>query len=117
MRKSIDRLLDQALGEDPRLAVAAARRLRAEFEWIEQRAVALARREGYDWGRIGRLLGVSRQSARSRFIGLRPTVPPSDRLGAQSHDATDRAEHTRSMNRIREDSYQQQLADDDVVPW
>jgi hypothetical protein len=117
MRTAIDRLLDQALGDNPRLAVAAARRLRVEFEWIEQRAVALARREGYDWGRIGRLLGVSRQSARSRFIGMRPTAPPSSRPGAQSPYATDRAELTRSMNRIREDHLYDQLGDGDIVAW
>ena len=116
MRSEIDRLLDRALGQDPRLAVAAARRLRAEFEWIEQRAVALARREGYDWGRIGRLLGISRQSARARFMHLRPTLPPSRRAAAQRPNEVDRAALTRSMNRVLEERYQDDLGDD-AVAW
>jgi hypothetical protein len=116
MRREIDRLLDRALGDDPRLAVAAARRLREEFEWIEQRAVALARREGYDWGRIGRLLGITRQSARARFMHLRPTLPPSKRAAAQSPHVLDRAGLTRSMNRTLEEQYQEQLGDD-IVAW
>ena len=40
------------------------------------RAERLARAAGYDWGRIGRLLGRSRQSVRQRFEYLAPLVGP-----------------------------------------
>lgn len=117
MRQQLDRLLDDALGDDPRLAIASARQLRAECVWIEQRAVGLARRCGYDWGRIGRLLGISRQSARSRFARVLPTVPPSQRVAARSHLETDRERLVRAMNEIREQSYRDGLTDDDTVAW
>ena len=41
-----------------------------------QLAVALARREGFDWGRIGRNLGITRQGARQRFPAAPPALPP-----------------------------------------
>ena len=71
---SLDSLIRRAGGSDPRLALAAVRVLQREVEWLLVRAVRLARQEGYDWGRIGRLLGVSRQAARQRFERLAPTV-------------------------------------------
>ena len=39
-------------------------------------AVAIARGEGYDWGRIGRLLGITRQGARKKFPLAPPAPPP-----------------------------------------
>jgi hypothetical protein len=78
--------------------------------------VQMARTAGYDWGRIGRLLGVSRQSARSRFVGLMPSLPPSARAVNRSPQATDRAEIIGTTNRIREDRYLESLGDD-IVAW
>jgi hypothetical protein len=91
MRRDIDRLLDDALGQ--------------------------TRREGYDWGRIGRLLGVSRQAARQRFRGLAPTVPPGARRRNRHPAAIEHeelrgrfADHTRELAVDR-------LADGEAVPW
>jgi hypothetical protein len=70
-------LLRDAGGNDPRLALAAVKALEDEHEWLLVRAVRLARAAGYDWGRIGRLLGVSRQAARRRFDHLAPKVGPT----------------------------------------
>ena len=47
-------MIDQALGDEPKPALIAARQLKAEADWLTERAVALARREGFDWGRISR---------------------------------------------------------------
>jgi hypothetical protein len=115
MRQKIDRMLDQALGANPRLAMAAARKLRAECEWIEARAVALARREGYDWGRIGRLLGMSRQAARQRFARQVPRIAPSASIVDDFQRQRD--EITRFGNRMAEERCQAQLGDRDVIAW
>ncbi len=65
-------MIDDALGPDPKAALIAAKRLPGEVDWLTRRAVARARAEGFDWGRIGRLLGISRQGARQKF----PLAPP-----------------------------------------
>ena len=67
LRSHLALMLDNALGPTPRLALAAVARLKLDVAFLEGRAVALARREGYDWGRIGRLLGSSRQAVRQRW--------------------------------------------------
>jgi hypothetical protein len=51
--------------------------LQDEQEWLLVRAVRLARAEGLNWAQIGRLLGVTRQSARERFERLAPRVGPT----------------------------------------
>ena len=61
---------------DPRLALAGVRFMEEECQWLMVRAVRLARAAGYDWSRIGRLLGRSRQSVRERFDRLAPIVGP-----------------------------------------
>ena len=53
------------------------KRLRDEIDWLIERAVALARREGFDWGRISRLLGITRQWARER-LNSGAGHPPDD---------------------------------------
>lgn len=75
--RNLAQLLRDAGGDDPRLALASVKALHDEQEWLLVRAVRLARAEGYDWGRIARLLGVSRQSARERFQRLAPVVGPT----------------------------------------
>ncbi|MGB8861734.1 MAG: hypothetical protein WCC60_20940, partial [Ilumatobacteraceae bacterium] len=72
----LGQLLHDAGGANPRLALASVKALADETDWLLVRAVRLARAEGYDWGRIGRLLGVSRQAARQRFERLAPLVGP-----------------------------------------
>ena len=64
----IQRHLDAALGDDPRDALIAVRKLiNDDLPWLERRAVDLARRELWSWVRISRLLMRSRQSVRERF--------------------------------------------------
>lgn len=62
--REIRQMMADAQGKDPRLALAAVRELVDETDWLPVRAVRLARHDEYDWGRISRLLGVSRQAAR-----------------------------------------------------
>ena len=72
----VQELLADAGGPNPRLALASVKALADELDWLLVRAVHLARAEHYDWARIGRLLGVSRQAARQRFERLAPLVDP-----------------------------------------
>ena len=61
-------LVEDALGDDPRKALIAYRKLTAEqLPWIEQRVVMLARQQDWNWARIGRLLGRSRSALLQRF--------------------------------------------------
>ena len=69
-------LFRDAGGSNPHRALAAVRALSAETDWLLVRAVRLARDEGYNWARIGRLLGVSRQAAKKRFEHLDDNVGP-----------------------------------------
>ena len=46
-----------------------------QVPWLEERAVALARRERWTWARIARLLDRSRQHAHQRFRTMVPTLP------------------------------------------
>ena len=73
--RELHQLIDDLLGDDPRRALIAYRRLTVdEMPWIEQRVVALARRNGWNFARIGRLLGRTRQSVQSRFKSLPRTM-------------------------------------------
>ena len=76
VRRELIRMIDQALGAEPKAALVAVRQLKDEIEWLTERSVSVARREGYDWGRISRLLGISRQWARERFKKAPPRMPP-----------------------------------------
>jgi hypothetical protein len=67
VRNELVGMIDQALGADPKAALIASRQLKDEVEWLTERSVALARREGFEWAPISRLLGISRQWARERF--------------------------------------------------
>ena len=52
--RELHQLIDDLLGDDPRRALIAYRRLTVdEMPWIEQRVVALARRNGWNFARIG----------------------------------------------------------------
>lgn len=76
VRNELVRMIDRALGPDPREALIAARALQDEVEWLTQKAVALARVNGWGWGTIGRLLRMSRQGARQRFPLAPAKAPP-----------------------------------------
>lgn len=99
------RLFRDARGSNPRLALAAVHALERELDWLLVRVVRLARDNGYDWGRIGRLLGVSRQAARQRFDRLAPHVgplPPTRGLTPMERSVRENAETTEDLRRQRE---------------
>ena len=107
-------LIKDARGSNPRLALAAVRALEKEVEWLLVRGVRLARNNDYDWGRIGRLLGVSRQAARQRFDRLAPKtgpLPPTRGLTPMELHVRAVAETAQKVRRQRE------FEDDDPVFW
>ena len=61
VRNQLIAMIDRALGDDPKSALIASRELKDEIEWLTERSVALARREGY---------------ARERFKAAPPRLPP-----------------------------------------
>lgn len=80
---TLRRHLNDALSEDPRVALVAVRQMIEEdIPWLERRAVRQARWYGYSWARIGRLLSRARQSVRERFAELdeQPLIFPADEL-------------------------------------
>ena len=112
--EDLRQLFRDARGSNPRLALGAARALQSELDWLLVRVVRLARDNGYDWGRIGRLLGVSRQAARQRFDRLAPKtspLPPSRGLTPMERHAREIAEITEDLRRQRE------LERDDPMLW
>ena len=112
VRQELDRLVDEVLGDDPRSALLAYRDLAdRQLPWIEQKIVALARREGLNWAEIGRLLGRSRQSVRERFATSVPKPAPGryetafERLLRRQNEAYERITRPKSAE------------DDDPVAW
>lgn len=75
-RTQLMALVDDALGDNPKTALIAARALPGEIAWLQHKAVAMARVAGYDWGAISRLLQITRQGARKKFTPVRPTASP-----------------------------------------
>ena len=104
--RELRQMMADAQGKDPRLALSAVRALAEETDWLLVRAVRLARDDGYDWGRISRLLGVSRQAARQRFERLAPLAgPTSPRTRGRTlweRDAIELAEESADLRRRRE---------------
>jgi hypothetical protein len=92
----------------------AARQLKAEVEWLTERSVALARREGYDWGRISRLLGITRQWARERFKSAPPRLPPH--VVANNRYLAEQRKGERLMREMDRAKRRSQ-ADDEPVAW
>lgn len=109
VRRELQRLIDEALGDDPKRALIAARRLGDDHvPWIEARAVARARHEGWNWAQIGRLLGRTRQSVRARHQHTVPGGPP----GPGGRDPVRDWEHLQGdLRRMRE------FAEDEAVGW
>lgn len=88
VRTDLHRLIDEVLDDDPRPALIAYRRLAKEpLPWLEQRVVALARRDGRNWAKIGRLLDVSRAALHARFRTIVPRVAASARSTATRGNA------------------------------
>jgi len=117
----LHRLINDALADDPRVALIACRRLSDdEFASIERRAVRRARQEGWTWARIGRLLGRTRQSVRARFADVDSAAPLRlpDLKKQWDPGAGDRAvaRHQRALRLAREfDAFAEDGSD--VTPW
>ena len=108
VRDQLDALLDDLLGDDPRPAlIAFCRLVDDELPWLEQRVVALARREGWNWATIARLLGRSRQSVHERFRNIRLSIRPDPHLAKHRQE--------RDYRGIAEAVRRNQ--DDDPVGW
>ena len=122
VRAVLVRMIDESLGDDPKRALVAAVALQGEVVWLLQRAVALARAAGWDWGRIGRLLGVSRQAARQRYRVIAPLGPPHTRnLSSLDRQARAGERAINEMRNRRRNSGQtggrNGYDDDDPVAW
>ena len=107
-------MIDAALGSNPKSALIAARCLKDEVEWMTERAVALARTEGYNWGQISRLLGITRQWARERFKTAPPRLPPH--VVASNRYLADQRKTERMIRELEKPKPRPQ-ADDDPVAW
>ena len=115
---TIQRHLREALGDDPRLALAAVRLLAEEdVPWLEARAVRYARWRGYSWARIGRLLLRSRQSVRERFHHLddEPLIWPQDDL--DDAELAMRRSAMASDDRRRKRDLDAWAEQGGIVPW
>lgn len=115
VRNELVAMIDRALGDEPKPALIAARQLKDEIDWLTERAVALARREGFDWGRISRLLGITRQWARERFKASPPRLPPH--LVARNRYLAEQREGERLLNRLNSGAGHPPDEDEDVVAW
>ena len=108
VRDDLVRIIDDILGDDPRAAlIAFARLTEDELPWLEQRVVALARREGWNWAKIGRLLRRTRQTVRQKHHGA-PLAKRRD-----PHLPYHRGEA--KFAKLRRDLERQR--DDDPVAW
>ncbi|MEX2626675.1 MAG: hypothetical protein WD225_07305 [Ilumatobacteraceae bacterium] len=109
IRQELHRLLDDTLDEDPRRALIAVHRFQVlHLPWLEARAVAKAREHGWNWARIGRLLGRSRQAVRQRYVRLVPSTPARDPAG----------DHEREWYKIHDDARRQrEFEHGDPVAW
>ncbi|MFW2334569.1 hypothetical protein [Ilumatobacter sp.] len=103
--------IDAALGPDGRSAIIAVRELRRrDLPWMEERAVRLARAEGYSWAQLGRLLRRSRQAVRQRYghvdgtVQLLPPLSPTTEqfvvnlVGTRRDDVRRRREFDRARS-------------------
>jgi hypothetical protein len=96
IQRRLHAMIDDILGQDDRNALIAFHELHDhQMPWLEQRVIALARRENWGWARIGRLLDRSRQHLHQRFGKIVPIAAarPDGRappLGAGSHAAASR---------------------------
>lgn len=113
----IRRHLDRALGGDPRLAAVAVRELRDHaLPWLEQRAVRLARNEGFSWGDLARLLGRSRQAVHRRHAAIDGTTQPLP-CRPMRDDERFMAHWTEHLADVRRRREFDELERGDVVPW
>lgn len=114
IRRQLIAMIDDVLDDDPKAALIAAHRLSQELVWLQQKAVATARVNGWGWGRIGRLLGMTRQGARKKFP-LAPPVPSPHTI-AMNRYLKEQRESERLVQRFRHGTLGRP-DDDDPVFW
>lgn len=76
LRRGLLAMVEQICCPDAREAMIGARRLEVAMDEVLVHVVRQARRRGYPWARIGRLLGRSRQAMRQRFADAVPEPAP-----------------------------------------
>jgi len=87
-------MIDRALGDNPKEA----------------------RREGYEWSKISRLLGISRQWARERFKTAPPRLPPH--VVARNRYMREQRETERLVRQFRSGQlHRSEDGGDDPVAW
>jgi hypothetical protein len=116
VRKELDRLVDDLMSSDPRIALMACKQLVDDYvPWLEVRAVQVARRNEWNWAEIGRLLCRTRQSVRERFAKYEHGPPQRVKRTAQ-----DMIEYRQRMRLIVEQRRRrafEQVESEDVVAW
>ena len=123
IRNELHRHLDDALAGDTRTALIAVRRLvDVELPWLEQHVVGKARRDGYSWAKIARLLERSRQAVHQRFGDLdaawHPPAPDAGDLAQRTNrQATTAIDAARRRDRYRAELERWDAGGDDGVPW
>ena len=100
LRRRLTAAVEAACCPDAEEALIGARRLELLVDDVLLHAVRQARRRGYPWARIGRLLGRSRQAMRQRFGALVPE--PAPKVTARELVAQHRAYvHVTQAERVR----------------
>jgi hypothetical protein len=110
--------IEQVLDDDPRLALIALRQLLDEdVPWLERMAIRTARREGFEWSRIGRLLGRTRQAVRQRYGSIDGTFE-AVRFDRPTDGDRLFADYQRGLaERRRRQRLEELEASGDIVPW
>ncbi len=122
-RTELRRRLDEALIGPPHEALIAVRVLiDDDLVWLQRHTVGRARRAGYTWAEIGRLLGRSRQATRERFSDLddswrAPASDNGDLATRINRSQRRRLELALYRERYRDDLERWEASGDDVVPW
>lgn len=68
-RDDLALLVGDLVGESPAGGLAAVRHLRLQLERFERAHVATARRHGWSWAEIARVLGRHRQAVHRQYAG------------------------------------------------
>jgi hypothetical protein len=114
----IKRHVEQALGDDPRMAVVAVKLLtNHDLPWLEERAIRFARASGYSWAKLGRLLGRSRQAVHRRHLAIDGTPQPLPRRPMRDGDRIILALWYQTLADGRRRREYAELDADEAVPW
>jgi hypothetical protein len=109
--------IDAMLADDPRLALIAMRELtQHDVPWLERQVILFARREGFGWARMGRLLNVSRQSLWERYKAIDGTWEPLD-LQPVPYGTKWALKYQRMLAEKENERAFEQWAGGEAVPW